>query len=309
MERAEIKKEKRKMTSLQKDYVFAFFCILPVFLGLSIVVFAPIIKAIWMSFMEYRINSAKVPVWNHFKNYTSLLQFGNLWEYLKNTVVFIVGVVSIQFIIAMGVALLFNTGIRGVRVFRSVFMVPWTIPSVVTALLWSWLLQPQYGVLNYLSYTAGLQSGMNVLWTQDPDLAMISIIIACVWRQTPYMMLMLLAGLQSMDSALLEAAKIDGGNPWQVFRHVIIPSIRPVIDTTLVIAVINNSQMFTIIYNMTKGGPMSKTTTFAIAAYNKAFVEFDFGAGSALGVIWLVILGLSVFFYKRYSDKHLSSYM
>jgi multiple sugar transport system permease protein len=180
---------------------------------------------------------------------------------------------------------------------------------VVTALLWSWLLQPQYGVLNWLLSNTGLQSNLNQLWTQDPKLAMPSVIIACVWRQTPYMMVMLLAGLQSVSHELLEAASIDGAGYWQTFRNVTLPSIRPVLDTSITVAIINNAQMFTIIYNMTAGGPLRLTTTFSVGAYLKAFSSYDFGQGSALGMIWLVILTVVIFLYKRHSEKKINEYL
>ncbi len=298
-----------KLNTKQKDRAFAFACVLPVFIGLGFVVFAPILKAVWMSFHRYKITSAAKPTFNNFANYKDLFATGDFFIYFGNTILFIVLVVVVQLVLAMAIALLLNTNLRGQKVFRGIFMIPWTIPSVVTALLWTWLLQPQYGVLNYIFHGLGLQGELNRLWVQDPKLAMVSVVIASVWRQTPYMMIMLLAGLQSVSQDLIEAARIDGAGRVAVFRHVVLPSIRPVLDTSLVVAVINNSQMFTIIYNMTAGGPMSKTTTVSVAAYKLAFINFDFGKGSAVGVLWLVFLGFSVFLYKRYSDRHLSSYL
>ncbi len=301
---------KRRLTSAQCDTIFATLCILPAFAGIALVVLAPIVKAIWMSFMDYKITSTAQPVWNQFANYIKLFSSGQIAQYFGNTLLFIFWVVVIQFVLAMAMALLLSSRlIHGRNVMRAAFMIPWTIPSVVTALLWSWLLQPQYGVLNWLFYNLGLQGQLNQLWLQDPAHAMPSVIIACVWRQTPYMMVMLLAGLQSVPHDLVEAASIDGANGIKRFVHVILPSIRPVIDTSIVVAIINNSQMFAIIYNMTAGGPIGKTTTFSVAAYLKAFVSFDFGQGSALGVIWLLALSLFVFFYKRYSDRKISEYM
>lgn len=300
----------RQLTAKKRDKIFAVLCILPAFAGLTLVVFVPIMKALFMSFQDYKITSTAQPRWNNFKNYTDMFNSGEVIQYLFNTVVFILCVVVLQLILAMIIGLLLNSSrVRGRNVLRALYMIPWTIPSVVTALLWAWVLQPQYGVLNWLFFNTGLQQNLNQLWVQDVTLAMPSIIIACVWRQTPYMMVMLLAGLQSVPSELIEASCIDGASFWQTFRKVTLPSIRPVIDTSVVVAVITNAQMFTIIYNMTAGGPVGKTTTFSVASYLKAFVSFDFGKGSALGMIWLVILTTIVFAYKRYSDKKISSYM
>ena len=293
----------------QQDMIFAFLCIAPAFVALTAIVFIPILKAIWMSLFAYKLTTTAMPKWNNLKNYIALFQDGEIYEYLKNTFVYVGLTVIVQLFIGMTVALLLNSIVRGRNIFRGLFLVPWTIPSVVTALLWSWLFQPQYGVLNYAFYSLNLQPEMNRLWTQDPHLAMVSVVVAAVWRQTPYMTLMLMAGLLSVPADIVEASRIDGANFFQTFIHVVLPSIRPVIDTSVVIAVINNAQMFTIIYNMTGGGPMNNTTTLSIAAYKKAFVAYDFGSGSALGVIWLIILGVSVFLYKRYADKKTSTYM
>jgi multiple sugar transport system permease protein len=300
----------KNLSSNRKDELFALACISPVIIGLGFVVFAPIIKAIIVSFMKYKISNMDTPEWNNFGNYKKLFKNGLYFTYLKNTVVYIFFVVAIQVVLAMIIALsLTSKSIKGSKFFRSAFLIPWTIPSVVTALLWSWLLQPQFGVLNYIFYHIGLQTELNTLWLQYPSRAMPSIIMASVWRQTPYMMIMLFAGLQSVPSELVEAAEIDGANYRSVFYNVIIPSIRPVLDTAVLVAIVNNSQMFTIIYNMTAGGPMNKTTTVSIAAYRQAFVNFDFGAGSAVGVLWLVILGTVVYVYKRRSDAKMAEYM
>ena len=301
-----------RLPSSKKDQLFALACISPVLLGLGFVVFAPIIKAIIVSFMKYKISNMDAPVWNDFGNYKKLFKDGLYFTYLKNTVIYIFFVVSIQLVLAMIIALCLTSSSinnKSSKFLRSTLLIPWTIPSVVTALLWSWLLQPQFGVLNYIFYHFGLQPELNTLWLQHPSRAMPSIVIASVWRQTPYMMIMLFAGLQSVSKDLIEAAKIDGANSYKVFWNVTIPSIRPVLDTSILVAIVNNSQMFTIIYNMTTGGPMNKTTTVSIAAYKQAFVNFDFGSGSAVGVLWLIILGLGVYIYKRRSDAKMANYM
>ena len=288
--------------------LFAALCLFPAFLCLLIVVFFPIVKAVWMSLFDYKFTTTTAPVWNQFQNYTKLFASGDVYVFLKNTITYIFFTVSIQFVIAILIALLLNTNFKGRSFVRGLVFMPWTIPSVVTALLWIWMLQPQYGVLNYIFYHLGIIENQNQLWVQDPKLAMVSVIIAALWRQTPYMMVMLLAGLQSVSSELVEAAKIDGANRIQIFWNVQIPAIRPVIDSAILVSIITNSQMFAIIYNMTAGGPMDRTTTFSLAAYQKSFTEFDFGGGSAIGVIWLILLGTFTFVYKKYTDRNIADY-
>ncbi|MFD0713554.1 carbohydrate ABC transporter permease [Paenibacillus sp. GCM10027626] len=298
--------ERRRLRKTQKDAIFVAFCLLPAFLCLAIVVFFPIAKAAWISLFDYKFTNVNPPVWNNFENYIDLFASGDWLVFLKNTFIYIFFTVTIQFMLAIIVALLLNSNIKGRNAMRSLLFMPWTIPSVVTALLWVWLLQPQYGVLNYIFYHLGLISNENQLWVQDPQLAMASVIIAALWRQTPYMMVMLLAGLQAVPSDLLEAGKMDGANRFQLFRHILLPSIRPVIDSAILVSVITNSQMFAIIYNMTAGGPMNRTTTFSIAAYQKSFTAFDFGGGAAIGVVWLLILGTVTWMYKRYAERNVA---
>lgn len=293
----------------RRDALFPYLCILPALAGLMLVVFIPIVKAIYMSFMDYRINTTAAPAWNSFQNYIGLFKKGQIFTYLGNTAVYMVSVVTLQFVFAIIIALLLNQGLKGQGIFRSLFLLPWVIPSIVTAILFSWLFNPQFGAFNYLLTRFGLQTNPNQMWLQNPGRAMICVVIASVWKNMPYTMVMMLAGFQSVDVSLIEAAKIDGAGASRIFFRVMLPSIRPILDSTLVIAVIETSQMFTIIYNMTGGGPLDRTMTFSLAAYNKAFVEFNLGSGSALGVIWLVLMTLLVSVYKYFSDKNAKSYL
>lgn len=130
------------------------------------------------------------------------------------------------------------------------------------------------------------------------------IVIAAVWRQLPYMMVMILAGLQSVDQSLIEASRIDGANSFQSLIHVTIPSIRPVLVTSIWIAMMANFQMYTIIANVTNGGPVTATTTLSIAAYKAAFQSYDFGYAAAIGVVWLVLLSIITLFSNRLTDKY-----
>ena len=300
---------KKRLTAAQRDNLFGLGLMVPAILVLGLVVFFPILKGIWMSFNDYTIETMKNPTWNNFDNYIKLFKSKEIYTYFLNTFVFVFFAVAIQFLIAMSLALLLNANLKGQRFFRGVFLMSWTIPSVVVALLWSWMLQPQYGVLNYIFYHIGIIQDPHMQWVQSPTYAMSSIVVATIWKQTPYMLVMILAGLQSISKDYMEAAEIDGANKWRVFRHIMIPSIRPVIETTILIAIMNNFQMYTIIYNMTAGGPMNTTTTLSIAAYNKAFTEYDLGAGAAIGVLWLIVLAIFTVISNKKSDKRNNDYM
>lgn len=286
------------------DSVFAILLIAPALLVLGITVLFPILKGIYVSFCNYKLANLNDPVWNNFQNYIKLFRNGEIWLYFKNTIVYVFLAVAIQFVLGLGVALLLNSRIRGRNILRGAFLIPWTLPSVVVAILWRWMLQQQFGVINYLMYQAGMTSTVNVSWTTEANLAMAAVVIAAVWRQFPYMMVMLLAALQSVDKTLVEAARVDGASYWKTLVHIIMPSIRPVTISAIWIATMSNFQMYTIITNMTGGGPVNATTTLSLAAYKAAFQSYNFGEGAAIGVLWLVILAVITLISNKLSDKY-----
>jgi multiple sugar transport system permease protein len=277
--------------------------LLPAMLVLGIVVFYPIFKGIVMSFYDYTFFTLHNPKWNNFANYANLFKNGMLFVYLKNTAVYAGGSVLIEFIIAMSIALLLNSRIAGRNFLRGAFLLPWTVPTVVVSILWAWLFQPQFGLVNFFLRSFKIIGEGTIQWLANPKLAMVSIMIATVWKLTPYMIVMILAGLQSVRTDLLEAAALDGASRAQVFAAVTLPAIKPVLATTIVVAVLNAFQHFTIINNMTAGGPLNATTTLSIAAYKSAFQKYDMGTGSAIGVIRLIILAALTCVYNVKSKR------
>lgn len=290
------------------DGLISFVLLLPLIAIFATVIIIPIAKGIVVSFCDYSLKNLTNPKWNNFRNYQNIFRNYEVLKYLVITLRYVATTVSVQFLIGMGIALLMNAKVPQKRVLRALFLVPWTIPSVVVAILWRWMLQEQFGVLNYLFFKIGITSCVQVAWTQCNNLAMVSVVMAAVWRQLPYTMLMLLAGLQSVDQSLVEATMIEGANSRQIFRHVTIPSTLPVIYTTIWISVLDNFQMFTIIFNMTGGGPVDATTTLSIATYKRAFTAYNFGQASAIGVIWMAFLLLISIFYNRMSMTYSAEY-
>lgn len=292
----------RKHTSTM-DQLFALSFVSPAILVLLCVIALPILRGIWISFCDSFLKNITSPTWNHFKNYIELFKEGLFIKYFGHTLLFVTLTVGIQLVLGLMFALLLNSKIRGRNIFRGVIIIPWTIPSVVVAIVWRWMLQQQYGVINYLLHQAGITTTMNLSWTMNSALAMAAIVIACVWKQLPYMTVMLLAGLQSVDCGLIEAAYIDGTNGLQNLWHITLPSIRPVVITSTWLAVTMNFQQFTIINNLTAGGPVDATTTLSIAAYKTAFQSFNFGQSAAIGVIWMLFLFVFTFISNRSNDR------
>ena len=292
-----------RLSEKWKDHLFGYALMLPTFLVFALVILFPILKGIVMSFYDYTFFTIKKgPQWNNFENYVTIFEEGFLSQ-LGRTLIFTIGTVGLELIIGMCIALLLNMNIRGRNAFRSLFLMSWTIPSIVTALLWSWLFNAQYGIIDYFLYRLGLISDPNMQWLQSPNLSMLTVIIAVVWRQTPYMLVMILAGLQSINQDLVEAAAIDGASAFQTFFRVKLPGIKTVLGNTLITCVMASFQQFTIIMNMTQGGPMKATTTMSIATYKMAFVNHNLGAGAAVGVIWMLILGTGVTIYNHATKR------
>lgn len=304
LERARNIPGRKKFTHAQVNRLFGLAITLPAIVVLFTTVFLPVLKGIYVSFCAYKLKNLDAPVWNSFANYIKLFCKGDIFTYFSTTVVYVVFTVIIQFVLGLLIALLLNSNIRGRNFFRGLYLIPWTIPSIVVAIVWRWMLHQQFGVVNYLLYTLGITDTVNLSWTMNAGRAMASIIIASAWRQLPYMMVMLLAGLQSVDASLEEAAKIDGANALQTLACVKLPSMMPVIISALWIAVMSNFQMYTIISTMTGGGPVNATTTLSLAAYKAAFQSYDFGQAAAMGVLWLIVLFAITLLTNRMSARY-----
>ena len=254
--------------------------------------------------------------WNNFKNYRDLFLVregrpifeGAFFSSFGNTVIFVFFTVVIQTVIGMMIALLLNSKIRARGLFRGLLLVPWTIPSVVVAIIWRLMLHQEGGIMNYALNILGFTATNRIAWSGSVILARAAIVIAAVWRQLPYMMVMLLAGLQSVDISLQEAAEIDGANGRQIFRHVTLPSIRPVLISAIWIAIMSNFQMYTIIANLVGTGTKTGTSTLSISAYQEAFTNSDFGKGAAIGVLWLIVLLIITVISNRMSARSATDY-
>lgn len=221
---------------------------------------------------------------------------------LGNTLVFSVGATVLPFVVGFALALVLNSGIRGQGLLRGAFLFPWLVPGVVVSFLWLWIFDANYGVLNgALRATGAIEQ--NIDWLGSGTLAMAALIVAKTWNTFPWIMVMLLAGLQTVPRDLYEAAALDGASRWQTFLRITLPQLRGIIFIVLLLEVIWNFQQFEIIYVMTGGGPAGATTTFSVALYQEAFEAFDLGRAGAIGILWMALLSLLVFVYVKYGEE------
>ena len=227
------------------------------------------------------------PVWVGLDNYIELLTDDPLFRtVLWNTFYFTVVSVPLSTVIALGLALLFNTGLRAIPLFRTAYFLPVITATVVVALVWRWFFNPDFGILNYALYRLGVDSPPN--WLASRTWAMPSVIILAVWKQVGYNMVIFLAGLQAVPASLYEAASIDGAGRWNRFRNITLPLLTPTTFFVLVISIINALQVFDAVLVLTNGGPANATRTMVYHIWEEAFVFLEMGYAAA--VAWILFL-------------------
>lgn len=284
------------------DKIFAFMLLIPAILTTTMFILVPVVDSIYRSLFDYKVKniiSGQPGVWNNFENYIKLFSNGKLVPSMINTLVFVFGVVVAQFILGMALALILNSNVKCSRFIRSIMMVPWVVPTIISGLVWIWMFQPQYGLVKYLVglITGGRVTDFAIL--NNPATAMFGVSCAALWKQIPLATLLLLAGLANVPEDMLEAAKIDGANGVQRFFKIVLPYMKSVIKVTVSMSIIENFKQFPLFWTMTGGGPNNSTTTMAILSYREAFVSNNFGSGAAVTTVWMLMMVVVVFIYNR----------
>lgn len=267
--------------------------VLPALLLLLLVFAYPILQAFWESLFAENLGTQLESVFTGLSNYTRMAGDGRFWQSLWNTTVFTFWAVVVELLLGLGIALTLNQSFRGRGPIRTVAILPWALPTAVMALAWTWIFNDQFGVVNDLLWRLGLiDQGIN--WLGDPRLAMMTIIVADVWKTTPFISILLLAGLQSISQDLYEAHAIDGASPWQSFYRITLPLLMPQILIATLFRVAQSFGIFDLVQVMTGGGPAGSTETVSIYIYATVMRYLDFGYGSALIVVTFLLLVLAV---------------
>jgi multiple sugar transport system permease protein len=269
--------------------------LLPAVITITVVAIYPIINVIILSlherFLALGINNI---IW--LKNFSCLLVDARFWNALKNTMIFTFFSVAFELIIGMIIALYINRPLPAQGMIRAAVLLPWAIPTVVSAKIWAWIFNTDLGILNYVLLSLGLIDA-DLNWLGQPGLAMAAAIIVDVWKTTPFAALLLLAGLQVIPNDLYRAASVDGASAWQKFRHVTLPHLKSVILIVLLFRTLDAFRVFDAIYILTGGGPANSTETLSIYAYKILFQTLDFGYGSTVAVsIFAIIMLISVIY-------------
>ncbi|WP_419999792.1 carbohydrate ABC transporter permease [Streptomyces boninensis] len=279
---------------------FALLLTLPGMALFGAIVLYPLIASITTGFFKQDL---RFPgrTWAGLQNYADVLD-RDFWPVLQHTLVFTVGATAIPFVIGFALALALNSGLKGSGFLRGLFLFPWVIPGVVVSFLWMWIFNANYGVLNGALMKAGIIDE-SISWLGEPTTAMLAVIITKTWASFPWMMVMLLAGLQTVPRELHEAAAVDGAGAVRRFFAVTWPGVRAVAAITVLLEFIWNFQHFDTIYVLTGGGPAGATETFAVAVYQDAFKGYDLGHATALGGLWMLLLLVLVGVYLKTSER------
>lgn len=279
---------------VQSEAVSGFLFILPAFLLLLLILGFPAVAAVLQSFNVLWVDQPSFTV----------EQYGRLWsepEFLNglfNTSLFVALVVSIHITLGLGVALLLNLEIRGKWLFRVAALLPWTMPDVIGGLLWRFMFDALPGIVNaVLMRTGGLEQPID--WLGQPHYAFAVFVVAEGWRGYPFVMLILLAGLQTIPGTQYEAASMDGASRWQSFLHVTLPNLKTMLIIAVVLDTIWECRLFGMVYSLTGGGPGNATETLSLLTFKHYFVFFNMSYAAAIAVVLAVVMLLIATPYLR----------
>lgn len=273
--------------------------VFPALLVIALIAFYPVFRAFLISLHRVQLQFLKFgQPFVGLENYARVLSDGRFWNSLGNTALFTVVTVLFEFLLGLLLALLMNIPLRGRGILRASVLIPWSLTTVVSAIMWQFMYSDQYGVVNALLLKLHLIANP-VIWLGKPSLALLSAMAADIWKTTPFMALLLLAGLQVIPADIYEAARIDGTTPLQAFFRITLPLLKPAILVALLFRTLDAFRVFDLIFVLTGGGPGNSTETVSLLTYIKLFREFDFGTGSALAVITFICVVMISFIFIR----------
>ncbi len=279
---------RRWLTSLLDDEAkLGYLLVAPVVLLLLLLVAYPFVMAVGFSLTDRTLGNAGTFI--GFDNIVNLWQNRIYQQTLRNTLIFTAGATVLKLVLGFGLALLINERFAFRRVVRSAILLPWIVPTVLSAMAWLWLFTPNFSVLNWIIVNLGW-SPTGIPWLTNPGWAIFCVTLVNAWRAVPFFAITLLAGLQTIPQELYEAAAIDGANRWFRFRHITLPLVMPVLLITLVLSIIWTFSDFQVVYSLTQGGPMNSTHVLATLSYQIGVATGRIGEGAAISLTMLPLL-------------------
>jgi multiple sugar transport system permease protein len=288
--------------SLWRDRALPYLLIAPTVMVLLALSIYPLLYSVRVSLQT---GSGEAAHWS-LANFERLMTDGFFFSALGHTVIYAVVALTFEFLLGLGLASLLDRSLRGRAIFRAVLLIPMLIPPVVVGVVWRLMLNADFGAINGTLKSVGINT-QALTWTASPKLALASVIAVDIWQWTPFMFLVLLAGLQAIPQEPYEAAMIDGASAWQTFRHVTLPLLRPAILVALLLRTMDLLRVFDQIFILTEGGPGFATETVSLYIYRAAFRFFDFGYAAAMSFVLLLLTNIiSVGYIKLLQNQEAS---
>jgi multiple sugar transport system permease protein len=257
-------------------------------LWIAAIILFPMVSALRLGLYSTRQLIPRPQDYVGLHNYLRLLTDASVLGSLNVTLLYGLGTVLGPILVGLGVALVLNADFPGRTIIRTVITIPWALPIVASVLIWRWMLDPQYGILNYLLVQSHILS-RPLIWLDSAALALPSVIAIDTWAHFPFAAVVILTALQGVDPNLYDAGKVDGAGTVQMFRAITLPAIRPILAILGLFLTVWSLQRFASVWLLTQGGPSTRTTVLAIRVYREAFVNFDAGYASAIASIGLVL--------------------
>ncbi|MCJ7530588.1 MAG: sugar ABC transporter permease [Anaerolineales bacterium] len=280
------------------DKIYPYFSITVPFLVIALFTIYPVLYAVRISFYRYLLTKPKSHPFIGLDNFKEVITSYYFRTSLVNTAVFTIAVVIGVTIFGLIVAMLLNSKVRTANALKILILLPWAIPSVVGGLMWKWILNSDFGILSGILYGLGIIH-QYIPFLANPTLAKLSMVIATIWKEGPLAAIFLLAGLQLIPIELYEAARIDGGGGWRIFRFVTLPLLQPIMLIVVVYETITSILVFDLIYVLTGGGPGDSTSMISWFAYAEIFKNLNLGHGVALAIIIALITLVLIMVYLR----------
>lgn len=279
-----------------RNRFFAWLFVVPTLAVLTLLLAIPIVITIGLGFCSWNISLGQELRYEGIKHYVETLLDPAFWNAFRVTMIIVAATVSCEFALGLGIALLLNQERKGIRVFRTVFLLPFLMTPVIIGLQWRWLYNFQYGLINYILRNIGLPPQA---WLANSSLVLPAIVLVDIWQWSSFVTLFILAGLQTIPKQLYEAAEIDGASKLSQLKNIVLPSLKSVILIVLIMKSLFSFRMFDKIYVLTEGGPAGASANLAMLMYREAFQFWHLGYAATLGGIMFIISTLIGVFYIR----------
>jgi len=280
------------------DRIYPYLSVTIPFLVIALFTIYPVLYAVRISFYQYILTKPKAHPFVGLKNFVEVVTSYYFRTSLTNTAIYALAAVVGVTLFGLVVGMLLNSKVRMANVLKVIILLPWAIPAVVAGLMWKWILNSDFGILSGILYSLGLIK-QYIPFLADPTLAKISLVMAHIWKEGPLAAIFILAGLQLIPDELYEAARIDGGTGWRIFRMVTLPLLRPILLIVVVYETLTAILVFDLIYVLTGGGPGDSTSLISWFAYAEIFRNLNLGHGVALAIIIALITLVLILIYLR----------